>query len=524
MEMNRFQSFSKRLSRRILIVIVLTITLVALLVIAFSVSLLKDMTNAYFLSELQVANETIEKSLCEQVDKAELYERMRVVDAKVNAYHPLFPKDGNENVHKNMWAYNIIIDSLGTYIYHPGRQHILNSNFFDDIRQSPDALRKELERGLASGQKNQQRISIDGADSYIFYTEVEGSSWTNAIIVPKDGLLIPTIITINIILCFLVLGLILAYWVSRRTIRRSTEPLRHLAKSADAVAQGNFHASLPDLTQNDEIRQLRDSFANMQQSLTQYIEQLKATTAEKAAFESELGIARDIQMSAVPVVFPERDDIDIYASMTPAKAVGGDLYDFFVRDNELVFCIGDVSGKGIPAALFMMQARSLFRAYSQGELVPDRIVSNMNHDLCQNNDNCMFVTFFVGVFDLTSGRLRFCNAGHEAPVIIGHEARQLPIKHFFPVGAIADASYETEETVIAPQSAILFYTDGLTEATSAGGKLFGDERILNEVNSAIEACQLSPKALIERMTQAVHDFVGDAEQSDDLTMLVMRRK
>ena len=250
-------------------------------------------------------------------------------------------------------------------------------------------------------------------------------------------------------------------------------------------------------------------------------DQLEEVTTQKERIESELRIARTIQLSMVPSVFPIRPDIDIYGCMTPAKTVGGDLYDFFVRDNQLFFCIGDVSGKGVPAALLMTVTKSLFRAFSSNESMPDKIVSRMNDNLSENNKERMFVTLFVGILDLTSGLLRYCNGGHEAPVIIDKEAHLLPINHIFPVGAVPATSYKMQETVIEPQTTILLYTDGLNEALNADKEKFGKERILNETNRAIQAGQLSPKALIEQLTLSVHQFVGDTEQSDDLTMLAI---
>ena len=250
-------------------------------------------------------------------------------------------------------------------------------------------------------------------------------------------------------------------------------------------------------------------------------DQLEEVTTQKERIESELRIARTIQLSMVPSVFPIRPDIDIYGCMTPAKTVGGDLYDFFVHDNQLFFCIGDVSGKGVPAALLMTVTKSLFRAFSSNESMPDKIVSRMNDNLSENNKERMFVTLFVGILDLTSGLLRYCNGGHEAPVIIDKEAHLLPINHIFPVGAVPATSYKMQETVIEPQTTILLYTDGLNEALNADKEKFGKERILNEANHAIQAGQLSPKALIEQLTRSVHQFVGDTEQSDDLTMLAI---
>ena len=259
-----------------------------------------------------------------------------------------------------------------------------------------------------------------------------------------------------------------------------------------------------------QIRQLKQAY-----------DRLEEVTIQKERIESELRIAHDIQMKMVPNVFPTRPDIDIYASMIPAKEMCGDLYDFFVRNDQLYFCIGDVTGKGVPAALFMTVTKNLFRAYASNESTPDYIVSQMNHNLTEDNKSHMFVTLFVGILDLTSGLLRYCNAGHEDPIIVNRETRLLPINRIFPVGAVAGTPYQTQAIVMEPQTTIFLYTDGVTEAMTADKKMFGREQIIDEINRAIQAGQVAPKALIERMTAAVQTFVGDTEQSDDLTMLAI---
>lgn len=255
--------------------------------------------------------------------------------------------------------------------------------------------------------------------------------------------------------------------------------------------------------------------------LKQAYDRLEEVTIQKERIESELRIAHDIQMKMVPNVFPTRPDIDIYASMIPAKEMCGDLYDFFVRNDQLYFCIGDVTGKGVPAALFMTVTKNLFRAYASNESTPDYIVSQMNHNLTEDNKSHMFVTLFVGILDLSSGLLRYCNAGHEDPIIVNRETRLLPINRIFPVGAVAGTPYQTQAIVMEPQTTIFLYTDGVTEAMTADKKMFGREQILDEINRTIQTGQVAPKALIERMTAAVQAFVGDTEQSDDLTMLAI---
>jgi sigma-B regulation protein RsbU (phosphoserine phosphatase) len=255
----------------------------------------------------------------------------------------------------------------------------------------------------------------------------------------------------------------------------------------------------------------------MQQSLSQYIDELKTTTAQKSAIESELSIARNIQMSMLSTDFPERPDLAIYAMLTPAKAVGGDLYDFFLRDNSLYFCIGDVSGKGVPAALVMTSVCGAFRLLAESETEPVRIVSRMNDMMIRDSSMTIFVTFFAGVLDLDTGHLRYCNAGHKAPLVAG---QPLPVRSNLPIGAMSDWKFEAQEADLAPGSTLFLYTDGLDEAEDAGRQQFGKARI----NEVMQTTSPQPRTLIERMTQAVADFVGDTEQSDDLTMLAIQWK
>ena len=256
-------------------------------------------------------------------------------------------------------------------------------------------------------------------------------------------------------------------------------------------------------------------------ALREAYDQLEEVTIQKERIESELRIAHQIQMSTVPTDFQLHPALNIYGSMTPAKIVGGDLYDFFVRDGQLFFCIGDVSGKGVSAAMFMMMTTSLFRTCSSMESRPDGILSLINKNLCENNRKNMFVTLLVGVLDLASGLLRYSSAGHENPIIIGSEATFLPLARVFPAGIIDTTVYQTQEIVMEPQTTLLLYTDGLTEARNANRELLGRQRILAEANRAIQAARTEPQEVIDRMVHAVSDFAGDTEQSDDLTLLAI---
>ena len=249
------------------------------------------------------------------------------------------------------------------------------------------------------------------------------------------------------------------------------------------------------------------------------LERLRKVNAEKERIDGELRVASEIQQSMLPHSQISHNDVDIFGSLVPAREVGGDLYDFFIRDEKLFFCIGDVSGKGAPSAMVMGVVHSMFRAFSAHENNPARIVRAINEASCQGNDSNIFVTLFVGVLDLPTGHLRYCDAGHDAPIIIKNEKLRTEscIPHL-PVGVFDDVKYGVQETHVEPGSTIFLYTDGLTEAMNMERKQFGIKRI-EEVLTANS--QLLPKQLLEAVSQKVHDFVGDAEQSDDLTMLAI---
>ena len=247
----------------------------------------------------------------------------------------------------------------------------------------------------------------------------------------------------------------------------------------------------------------------------------QSVSQNKSRIEGELQVARGIQMSMIPKSFPpypERGDVDMFAAVVPAKEVGGDLYDFYTREEKLFFCIGDVSGKGVPASLVMAVTRSLFRTVSAHEKSPQRIVTTINDSMAEMNEANMFVTFFCGVLDLRNGHLRYCNAGHNAPVLVTAEGnRSLPVEANLPLGVIPGMSFTEQETDLTTGTGLFLYTDGLTEAENSNHELFGDERMF-----AALSAELGSHQQIDTVSQAVQGFVGDAPQSDDLTMLYIR--
>lgn len=251
------------------------------------------------------------------------------------------------------------------------------------------------------------------------------------------------------------------------------------------------------------------------------LERLREANAEKERIGGELLVASKIQQSMLPRQDLRNDEVDIKGALTPAREVGGDLYDYYIRDEKLLFCIGDVSGKGAPAAMIMAVIHSLFRAFSAHENNPAHIMQTINEAACRNNEANYFVTMFIGVLDLPTGNLRYCDAGHDSPFVIENgKVRMEKCNPHLPLGVFADTKYEIQEMVLAYDSTIFLYTDGLTEARKGPKQFFGIQRVEAVLGKCADV-HLAPRQMLERITEEVQQYVGDAEQNDDLTMLVI---
>ena len=251
------------------------------------------------------------------------------------------------------------------------------------------------------------------------------------------------------------------------------------------------------------------------------MERLRQTNAEKERIASELRVASQIQQKMLPNGHMMLDNVEIFGSLVPAREVGGDLFDYFIRDEKLFFCIGDVCGKGTPAAMLMASVHSLLYAFTLHESNPARVIHAVNEIASQGNEECMFFTLFLGVLDLPTGRLHYCNAGHNAPFILGDELMMLDCDSNLPIGPFDDAEFSLQTITLSPGSTIFLYTDGLTEANNTEGQELGLERTKEVLTDCVER-HLKPTDIVSTVTEAVHRFAMGAEQSDDLTMLAVR--
>ena len=361
-----------------------------------------------------------------------------------------------------------IVNREGTIIIHPDKQRMLT--------QCDSSLGRVMRahRGSCVTQ-------MDGVESRLFYRGIDENGWVMVIVTPKDVIQSNAHHLNIIILTVMLLGLLAIYLFCRR-----------------------------------QIKGIADPFA-----------------MQKATLDHELKIANGIQMAMLPKNDPAAlsaatptaphpqnpPTFDLYAALTPAREVGGDLYDYFLRDDLLFFCIGDVSGKGVPAALMMAVIRAMFRSETRRTASAASIVDSMNRNLSEEYTAGYFVTMFVGVLDLTSGHLDYCNAGHEPPALIPHPESPLPCIPNLPVGALPDWDYVGQEAQLNPADMLFLYTDGLSEAMNTAGEQLGRKRVLQ---LACEQGRQTARHLVEFMEQEVRRHAGNASQSDDITLLAIK--
>ena len=416
-------------------------------------------------------------------------------------------------------SYSILIGRGGTYLVHPDPEMLFYQSIFTPELVEPNPELRSLGDAMQDWQEGMRELNIDGERCFVYFKPMMTTGWSVAIVCPAHDVFGGFRRLQNTVLLIVILGLFLMFVLFSNIIRQQLLPLQTLAAQAKVIAGGDLNHTLPQSKRKDEIGVLNNSFGEMQSSLVAYIKELTAATAKKERIEGELQIARGIQMGMVPSTFPpfpDRKDIDLYASMTPAKEVGGDLYDFFLIGNKLHFCIGDVSGKGVPASLFMAVACNLFRILSKQGLPPAEVARQINDRMSEKNEQLMFVTMFIGQLDLTTGRLDFCNCGHNPPIVLTPKPHFMDCLPNTPIGVCEGWEFKDQIVENVLGTPILLYTDGLNEAENLVHVEFGNDKLLASLS---EHKFVDARELIEALQAAVAAHVGQAEPSDDLTML-----
>lgn len=422
-------------------------------------------------------------------------------------------------------GYAFLLSRNGTFVTHPENTLIMNETIFGVAEEQGDKRLREIGRDMLSGKTAFVRTPrLDaGKPGFLYYTPVTSSGWSLAVLFPQDELMADIAHLSKLVLLLGAFGVLLLIGVIVSEARSITGSLTGMADATDEIASGNLDFKMPETSAEDEIGVLSRAFGAMQQSLKNHIVRLTEATAAKERIESELNIAREIQLSILPKIFPPftgMPELDLFALLKSAWEVGGDLYDFFpIDDDHFCFVIGDVSGKGVPASLFMAVTKTLLKASTLKNTPPEVILEKVNEELCKGNDNAMFVTVFLGILNTKTGVIEFANGGHNLPVVLrkGAAPRFLSKTHGMIVGAMEGIKIERGTLTLAPGDRFFLYTDGVTEAMDENEVLFSDERLLRELK-LLE--YLPVKEVLNRLL-AILEGYSKGNQSDDITMLLL---
>ncbi len=424
------------------------------------------------------------------------------------------------------WAF--LITHSGTFLAAQDSKLVMRESVFSLAKKGNHPELGKIGRRMLKGESGIIRIPNWYRDGFVWvaFAPVSGPGWSFGAVITEEEIMAPVNALTTQSLLYALAGCMALLAVVYFVARGLTRPLEEVAQSAKRLATGDLTTKVSGVRPGDEVGDLADSFNAMVDDLNNYILELTATTATKERIESELDLARQIQQSILPrtyPAFPERPEFDLFGITRPAREVGGDFYDFFMLDDDhLVLVVGDVSGKGVPAAFFMTIARTLIKNAGSHYQSPVAILNEANAQVVQDNPMYMFVTVFCAVYHISSGTLRFARAGHPPPLLrkADGEVVSLPQIEGMALGVVDDMGLEMGEVVLQPEDTILVYTDGLDEAVNPRDEMFSADRAKQWLETA-ELCNVPD--MIEELVDHQSSFTGPVEQFDDLTLLMMRR-
>ena len=424
-------------------------------------------------------------------------------------------------------GYAFLISQNGTFVTHPKKELVMNETIFSQAEAREDENLRKIGRKMIHGKSGfvPFRSILTEKLCWMVYAPLSSTKWSLGVLFPQDELMADVIRLNKTVIILGLLGFIFLLVVIVFIARSITRPLSVLAGAAEDIAKGNLDVSIPEIRTRDEVGQLAQSFNYMKQSLKQYIADLTETTALKERMESELQIAHDIQMGILPKIFPpfpEMPEFDLYATIEPAREVGGDLFDFFFLDDDhLCFNVGDVSGKGVPASLFMAITKTLIKTRATKDMPPEVVLNQVNQDLSEDNPSLLFVTLFLGTLNIKDGTIEYCNGGHNPPYIIREsgEIEAVEMTGGLALGVMEDFSFQSKRIVLNRGDAIFIYSDGVTEAMNSRHELFSEARLEGELK---KLRGLPVGDILAGVTEKIREFSQGEPQTDDITMMIIQ--
>ncbi len=423
-------------------------------------------------------------------------------------------------------GYGFLISGTGSFISHPDKALIMRESIFTLADQIHDPALRRIGRSMLQNKSGFVKLdsSFSGGKAFLAYTHIPSTGWSFGVIFPQNELLAEVTSLSQRAGLIAAVGVVALCGVVVLIARSITRPLRRVAEATARVAEGDLEVDLSDVQGEDEVARLAQAFTSMSLSLKQYIKELTETTAAKEKIESELNIASVIQRSILPSTFPpfpQRREFDLWAMMQPAKEVGGDFYDFFFIDDDLLaLLIADVSDKGVPAALFMMVSRTLINTIARQDKTPAEVLSEANDLLCQGNDAAMFVTVFLSYYDVKTGRLTYANGGHNPPLLHRADGQmtELPLTGR-ALGMLEGRPSGEESLTLMPGETLILYTDGVTEAINPAQEEFGLKRLRRTIQSHPDS---SAAEMIKHIHEDVFAFASPEPQFDDFTLSILK--
>ncbi len=424
-------------------------------------------------------------------------------------------------------GYGFVITKNGTYVVHPNERIVMNETIFSLAEGRGDQGLRELGRAMIHGESGfvPFRSTVTEKMCWMVYAPSEASGWSAGVLFPQNELMADVTHMNRTVLAIGIVGLLFLCTVIVLIAQTITRPLRLLAGAARTIATGDLDGRIPRVKARDEVGELAESLDYMKVSLKKYIEDLTEATAARERIEGELQVAHDIQMGILPKVyppFPDRPEFELYAMLQPAKEVGGDLYDFFFLDDDhLCFLVGDVSGKGVPASLFMAITKTLIKTKATKGISPEAILGSVNQDLSVDNPSLMFVTLFLGILNIRTGKLIYCNGGHNPPYVIRSDGTLETIEttNGMALGVMEDFLYQSKTLTLGMHDTLMLYTDGVTEAMNERHELFSEQRLEDILLTSVDTL---PQELIRKVLEMILEYCRDVEQTDDITMLAIR--